>query len=494
MKMVKSLLLGTAALVAGSFAAQAADLAAAEPVEYVKVCDAYGVGYFFIPGSSDTCLRISGYVRAYVAYQARNIGNDQSRGAARAQGGDGFGNGATETIAPVLVNPINPLTGVAAVGTQIGGPINYATYGINSAALLGAAGGNLVVRGNAEQRDQYVSSIRALLRFDARTKTEFGILRSFFEFAANSNNSAKNGDPLLVRYGFVQFGPITAGVTDSFFNYDLSESALSPVGDRATRTPTFAYTASLGNGLSVTLAAEDPTVSEGVGGSTNAITSGTGSAWSRRSNQVPDGVLAVRLVQAWGKLQASAVVSQQRFANTTCTLFVTGVCTRNEIGWAVLGGATINLPFIAKGDSFLVKATYAEGALNYLGNFTSRGYIGNGVAGLDNTITRQSGWSVFGQFVHYFTPAVQLSIFGGYGRLSGDPSAAFGGNLANLRDAYSIHGQLFWTPIAGLTLGTEIFYQGVSFNYFGGPALGNRVLARAGDDSWAGFFRIQRAF
>ena len=33
-----------------------------EPVEYVRVCDAYGSGFFYIPGS-ETCLRFDGYVR-----------------------------------------------------------------------------------------------------------------------------------------------------------------------------------------------------------------------------------------------------------------------------------------------------------------------------------------------------------------------------------------------------------------------------------------------
>jgi hypothetical protein len=63
----KTLLLGTAAafVVAGS--AQAADLAVAESVEYVKVCDAYGAGYFYIPGS-DVCLKIGGYAQFGVAF------------------------------------------------------------------------------------------------------------------------------------------------------------------------------------------------------------------------------------------------------------------------------------------------------------------------------------------------------------------------------------------------------------------------------------------
>ncbi|TIV08006.1 MAG: porin, partial [Mesorhizobium sp.] len=33
-----------------------------EPAEYVKICDVYGSGYFYIPGT-ETCLRIGGYVR-----------------------------------------------------------------------------------------------------------------------------------------------------------------------------------------------------------------------------------------------------------------------------------------------------------------------------------------------------------------------------------------------------------------------------------------------
>ena len=59
MKLVKSLLLGSAAGLAAVAGAQAADLPVkkAAPVEYVRVCSAYGVGFFYIPGT-DTCLRV----------------------------------------------------------------------------------------------------------------------------------------------------------------------------------------------------------------------------------------------------------------------------------------------------------------------------------------------------------------------------------------------------------------------------------------------------
>ncbi|KQV01030.1 porin [Mesorhizobium sp. Root102] len=51
---IKSLLLGSAAALIA--------VSGAEPAEYVKICDVYGAGYFYIPGT-ETCLRIGGYVR-----------------------------------------------------------------------------------------------------------------------------------------------------------------------------------------------------------------------------------------------------------------------------------------------------------------------------------------------------------------------------------------------------------------------------------------------
>ncbi|MDX8470187.1 porin [Mesorhizobium sp. VK23B] len=62
---INSLLLGSAAAliaVSGARAADAVTVAEPEPAEYVKICDVYGAGYFYIP-STETCLRIGGYVR-----------------------------------------------------------------------------------------------------------------------------------------------------------------------------------------------------------------------------------------------------------------------------------------------------------------------------------------------------------------------------------------------------------------------------------------------
>src|SRR5690606_34423427 len=128
MKTVKSLLLGSAAGFVAFTGAQAADLPMAEPVEYVRVCDTYGSGYFYIPGT-ETCLRISGYVRAEARIDFNDDPNDTS--APLAGGFDGLG---------------------------------------------GYEGG-----------DNLGWFARGDIRFDARTETEWGTLRSYIEIWASSN-------------------------------------------------------------------------------------------------------------------------------------------------------------------------------------------------------------------------------------------------------------------------------------------------------------------
>ncbi|WP_312943575.1 porin [Agrobacterium sp.] len=78
---IKSLLIGSAAALAAVSGAQAADAIVAaepEPLEYVRVCDAFGAGYFYIPGT-ETCLKIGGEVRATLAF-GEDIGGEAAGG------------------------------------------------------------------------------------------------------------------------------------------------------------------------------------------------------------------------------------------------------------------------------------------------------------------------------------------------------------------------------------------------------------------------------
>jgi hypothetical protein len=74
---IKSLLLGSAAAFVAVSGARAADVivpVAPEPAEYVRICDVYGTGFYYIPGT-ETCLKIGGYVR-YKIIAAGNLEDD----------------------------------------------------------------------------------------------------------------------------------------------------------------------------------------------------------------------------------------------------------------------------------------------------------------------------------------------------------------------------------------------------------------------------------
>ena len=62
--MLKRILIGAAGGILAVPAAFAADLPVApEPIDYVRVCDAFGAGFYYIPGT-DTCISVRGRVRA----------------------------------------------------------------------------------------------------------------------------------------------------------------------------------------------------------------------------------------------------------------------------------------------------------------------------------------------------------------------------------------------------------------------------------------------
>src|SRR6266478_4902594 len=130
-KMVKNLLLGSAAGLVAVAGAQAADLpATAKPVEYVMICSLYGDGFFYIPGNG-TCLKIGGYVR----WEA-----------------------------------------------DVGAGGSHAPY------ISG--GGGFQDRGNTYD---YQMRSRFAISADARTQTDYGTLRAYFRMGAEETTNATDG-------------------------------------------------------------------------------------------------------------------------------------------------------------------------------------------------------------------------------------------------------------------------------------------------------------
>ena len=80
MKMVKSLILGSAAGLVAMSGAQAADLPVkAKAVEYVRICSLYGAGFYYIPGT-DTCIKLSGYLRTDVVANTNSVNTGNTTG------------------------------------------------------------------------------------------------------------------------------------------------------------------------------------------------------------------------------------------------------------------------------------------------------------------------------------------------------------------------------------------------------------------------------
>ena len=224
MKMVKSLILGSAAGLIAMSGAQAADLPVkAKAVEYVRICSLYGAGFFYIPGT-DTCIKLGGYLRVDTTFN----------------------------------------------GGVYGQPFYSGDPG----------------QGN-RYRDYFNSRSRLAITVDTRTATEYGVVRTFgqgdFQFqnfgtsnpsnsigsAAGLNNallSTAGGGYVAVEMVFIQFAGFTFGKSASAYATPWNgypgnnNSFLMGGADYVTGVNNIQYTAQFGNGVSGTIGLDDPSV------------------------------------------------------------------------------------------------------------------------------------------------------------------------------------------------------------------------------------------
>ncbi|WP_346914061.1 porin [uncultured Roseibium sp.] len=393
----KSLLLGAAA-VASATGVQAADLPVApEPVDYVRICDAYGARFYYIPGT-ETCLRVGGRVRA--DYRVRDFAST--------------------------------------------GP-------------------------NAWDSNEDVSSnfrARAYVRMDARTQTEYGLLKTYFDLWFTSDVTNFNSTGVEIWDAYVQLGGFTFGRTGSFSDHWTGENWGSQVGqgldDRAT---VLAYTAAFGNGLSATIALED-----GLTRRLNLVNRtgiGTANANVYGGHRIPNFVANLLVSQGWGSAQLSGVLTQV-LAGTTATAAI----TESPLGWAINADVALNLPMLGAGDTLGIRAGYSDGALGYVNNHLTV----DAVATTQTNVNTATGWGIAAGITHNWTPTVSTSLTGTYA--SQDAT----GTLFDA-DMWSVHGQVAWAPISGFVTGVEVEYLNRDFT---GTVNDN--------DDLTATFRVQRTF
>lgn len=448
MKLVKSLLLGSAAGLVAVAGAQAADLPVrkAVPVEYVRVCSAYGVGFFYIPGT-ETCLRISGRVRAEYRY-------------------------------------FEPAT--------------------RANASLGWRA-------------------RARMNWDIRTATAYGTLRTFIRYEV-TRNAGNYGGPGVVGFdlnkAFVQFAGITAGRSTSFFDFyanDLNWGGVPTGSDTYGNDPVvLAYTATFGAGFSATISLEDPE-SRRVNATALFVPAAYPALFTYAGQRVPDVVANLRVDQAWGSAQLAGAFHHLQ-GNVFEPALVPGGIRRlvdDEYGFAIAAAAKFNLPFLAPGDVLWLQATYAEGAINYLG--VTAGNLNqlavattqaDAIVDALGNVKKTDGWVLSAAFLHYWTPQIRQSIHGAYGRTDYAASVTtpliLAGPGAGARPAFAvvdttfwhIGTNLIWSPVAALDIGVEVLYRvsdprGRIVDVNVPPAFGRTV---SNSDAWEARFRIQRDF
>ena len=483
MNMVKSLLLGSVAGLAAVAGAQAADLPVkAKAVEYVKVCSAYGAGFYYIPGT-DTCLKIDGYARFDTYINA--------------------------------VGTFNPnISSVA--GTGFNGP--------------GAGAGGYPYKDSDDS--SYLTRARAVFGLDARSQTDYGTLRSYIRFGMNwdsqSTANAGSGIGFYFERAFIQFAGFTFGYTQSFFDTGINYAYTQLYAGSNQWTTALAYTAQFGNGFSATIALEDAAnritgVQAGSAGVYNP-TSSLGYANYQAGQEIPDIVGNIRLDQAWGTVQLSAAAHQVTALNPVYTgtgATYLGQNSTDTWGWAIGGAVEIKLPMIAPGDSLFIQAGYADGALSYVGFAGTTQGRATGLGSLDtktttfatgayypiadavwNQATRsyntETAWGIQGQFRHFWTPAVRSAVFGGYSEVN-VPQNTVGAVDVNI---WQVGLNTIWSPVKNLDLGLEVLYSKVdgganlgTYNTGTTAANGGATATVGGStDVWSGGFRAQRNF
>ncbi len=174
---LKSLLLGSAAVFVAVSGARAADaiIVEPEPVEYVRVCDAYGAGWWYIPGT-ETCIKFSGDVR--IQYGATHYHDGKGAYNARSFDANGFLTKAESLLALGFRDGANlPTLGdIEALYNEYLSPAYY------------------------DSLSSHEFNYRARLNVYANNETEYGTLASRIRFVAASDEG-DHGDAISLSEG-----------------------------------------------------------------------------------------------------------------------------------------------------------------------------------------------------------------------------------------------------------------------------------------------------
>ncbi len=451
---LKSLILGSSVAAISAVGAQAADaivIAEPEPVEYVRVCDVYGAGFFYIPGT-ETCLRIGGEARFQVG-----AANDDD---------------TTSWIGMYRSGDVNALIA--------GGLAPDAAF------FLGSDTPNA----HGFEPDTYNTEARGRFYIDARTQTEWGTLRGYVRVDASRGTAA-----IRTNKAFLELGGFKAGYEDSAWAFTPNAGAAN-YGSHSDSGLLYGYQQrnliqynfSGSNGFFATLSLEDDGINEFAGANAAAANPFTAPVaqvgylgYSDR-NYIPDVVLKAGVNQAWGAAWVTFGYDEDRTNLTTVVganrLYTiadaiagnprinavqgAGWTYGNQLGdsgWAAQAGVHLNVPS-APGSSFRLIGYYADSANAY------NGHGGN--------------WSILASYNHVFNQQFSASLGVQYVNnlyLPGTDIKTSRTELGKI-DLWAAELSTVWEPVKNFQVRTETTY----------------AKADGSDGTLSGFVRFSRFF
>jgi hypothetical protein len=448
MKMVKSLILGSAAGLVAIAGAQAADLPVkAKPVQYVKICSLYGAGFYYIPGT-DTCIKIGGYVRAELNYQA----------------GGSF-------------NPVR-------------------VYNFDSPA-----------RDRTTNRVRGGITVDVRSQTEYGTLRAYAMI-----LPTSTNDGGTGGSPydtpgVFAPAIFIQFAGFTAGKTASFFDFDLqpysNQTNIWGSNQAGNGISVFAYTAQFGNGMSASLSIEDQT-SRRTAVFDPAVVPAIAGYGGRRW---PDLVANLRIDQAWGSAQIMGAIHDTYSIGTAAgTVDDVGWAIGGGIKFNVpqIGKGDYLIAQVAYGEGAMnyIGSNFAAGGAAMLltegfpaVTSAAVGYVTDAVQTGPGTLALTKGWSITGGYEHVWNPNWKTSIYGAYGTMWYSDAAsnvinAINGSTGSASwELWQVGSRTVWTPVQNLDLSLEVLYTDLSTSSF-------RTVGVPTDSKGyvSGIFRVQRNF
>jgi len=459
MSFTKSALLGTAAIFATVAGAQAADLPSkkAAPVNFVKICDTYGAGFFTVPGT-ETCVKLGGRVRYDFAYSP--TGDYYSK--------DGVKDTSVQDTYGQHVR--------ARISVDARTPTDYGTV-------------RTMFTMRMSQDTGFLTGVQSPYK-DSNTKDYLAV--------KTTGNAIENA--------FVQFMGFTAGRAPELLVGDwmsLSIGSNSRFPSFATGVLGLSYTAVLGGGLSASVGIEDNSHFDGQ----NVTVTGFKAPFQTPYDALPLIVGKLSWDQAWGQIQVGGAIAQNRSVNQTSE--TVNVYDKTKSGYAFGGQIKLNADMIAKGDAFYLLGGYSSG-INKLGyKFANKDSEARDVDGIGQSYTNftcnatatdcQNTTSKYVSvgFTHYWTPTIRQNLMAGMAWVDPGSLATAAAATTQKADFSHLGTNLIWSPTRGFDLGVEVLYNRASVKSTAGLGClkqGATAGCDASGDNFITRLRVERTF